>query len=81
MMTNLDHLTLYAPDGEPFLEDIVAGEESWAYHYTPESKRLSMERKPKFSHQKKIQGDTIREESARDSRALRYARDGTSGIS
>ncbi|KAJ9578724.1 hypothetical protein L9F63_005086 [Diploptera punctata] len=41
MMASLDHLTRYTAQGHDFLEGIVTGDESWAYHYTPETKQAS----------------------------------------
>ena len=59
MMTSLDHLTRYAAEGHDFLKGIVTGDESWAYHYTPETKQASMEWKHAGSPVKKIQSDSI----------------------
>lgn len=42
MMTSLDHLELYRREGTTFLESIVTGDETWAHHFTPESKQASM---------------------------------------
>lgn len=42
MMTCLDHLETYRHDGTTFLESIVTGDETWAHHFTPESKQASM---------------------------------------
>jgi hypothetical protein len=42
MGLSLQHLLLYADEGEDMLNTIVTGEESWVYHYQPESKRASM---------------------------------------
>lgn len=53
MMTSLDHLRRYAAEGHDFLEGIVTGDESWAYHYTPETKQASMEWKHAGSPVKK----------------------------
>ncbi|KAJ4437644.1 hypothetical protein ANN_17789 [Periplaneta americana] len=41
MMTCLDYLRCYAAEGHDFLKGIVTGDESWAYHYTPETKQGS----------------------------------------
>jgi hypothetical protein len=30
-------------EGDKFLDSIVTGDETWCYHYEPESKRQSME--------------------------------------
>ncbi|KAJ9584970.1 hypothetical protein L9F63_020686, partial [Diploptera punctata] len=49
----LDHLTRYTAQGHDFLEGIVTGDESWAYHYTPETKQASMEWKQAGSPVKK----------------------------
>lgn len=53
MMASLDHLTRYTAQGHDFLEGIVTGDESWAYHYTPETKQASMEWKHAGSPVKK----------------------------
>ena len=42
MMSSLDHLIRYAHEGPQFLDGVVTGDESWAYHYTPETKQASM---------------------------------------
>lgn len=39
----LSFLTLYHAEGEQLLHRVVTGDETWVYHYTPESKRSSME--------------------------------------
>ncbi|GFR18327.1 histone-lysine N-methyltransferase SETMAR [Trichonephila clavata] len=39
----LDFLTRYAEAGDVFLDQIVTGDETWVYHYTPESKQQSMQ--------------------------------------
>jgi histone-lysine N-methyltransferase SETMAR len=36
---DLEH---HAPEGNAFLQQIVTEDESWVYHYEPESKRQSM---------------------------------------
>jgi transposase len=36
-------LQRYESDGEQFLNSIITGDESWAHHYEPETKRQSME--------------------------------------
>ncbi|KAG8233435.1 hypothetical protein J437_LFUL010546 [Ladona fulva] len=60
MMTSLDNLTRFAAEGHDFLKGIVTGDESWKYHYTPETKRASMEWKHVGSPvKKKIQSDSI----------------------
>jgi len=38
-----EHLDHHAGEGVAFLHRIVAGDESWVYHYEPESKRQSMQ--------------------------------------
>ena len=37
-----EHLDRHACEGDAFLHRIVTGDESWVYHYEPESKRQSM---------------------------------------
>jgi len=37
-----EHLDPHACEGDAFLHRIVTGDESWVYHYEPESKRQSM---------------------------------------
>ncbi|KAJ9584451.1 hypothetical protein L9F63_021205 [Diploptera punctata] len=51
MMASLDHLTWYTAQGHDFLEGIVTGDESWAYHYTPETKQASAVRRWLHSNQ------------------------------
>ncbi|KAJ9592242.1 hypothetical protein L9F63_001243 [Diploptera punctata] len=51
MMASLDHLTRYTAQGHDFLEGIVTGDESWAYHYTPETKQASAVRRWLHSNQ------------------------------
>jgi histone-lysine N-methyltransferase SETMAR len=43
------HLLLYADEGEDMLNRIVTGDESWAYHYQPESKCYSLQGKHPIS--------------------------------
>jgi hypothetical protein len=44
MSLSLQHLILrYADKGEDVLNRIVTGDESWVYHYQPESKHASMQ--------------------------------------
>ena len=38
-----DLLKRYASEGEAFMNSIVTGDESWAHHYEPETKRQSMQ--------------------------------------
>ena len=38
-----EHLDHHACEGDTFLPQIVTGNESWMYHYEPESKRQSMQ--------------------------------------
>jgi histone-lysine N-methyltransferase SETMAR len=38
-----EHLDRHAREGVAFLHQIVTGDESWVYHYEPESKRQSMQ--------------------------------------
>ena len=38
-----EHLDRHAREGDAFLHRIVTGDESWVYHYEPESKRQSMQ--------------------------------------
>jgi hypothetical protein len=35
----LRFLTLYAQEGDEFLDSIVTGYETWGFHHTPESKQ------------------------------------------
>ncbi|KAJ9590759.1 hypothetical protein L9F63_016275 [Diploptera punctata] len=51
MMASLDHLTRYTAQGHDFLEGIVTDDESWAYHYTPETKQASAVRRWLHSNQ------------------------------
>lgn len=38
-----EFLERYAEEREEFLDSIVTGDETWVYHFTPESKRKSLE--------------------------------------
>jgi len=38
-----EHLDCHAREGDAFLHRIVTGDESWVYHYEPESKRQSLQ--------------------------------------
>jgi hypothetical protein len=38
-----EHLDHHACEGDAFLHRIVTGDESWVYHYEPESKRQLMQ--------------------------------------
>jgi hypothetical protein len=38
-----EHLDRHAREGDAFLHRIMRGDESWVYHYEPESKRQSMQ--------------------------------------
>ena len=38
-----EHLDRHAREGDAFLHRIVTGDESWVYHYEPESMRQSMQ--------------------------------------
>ena len=38
-----EHLDCHAHKGDAFLHQIVTGDESWVYHYVPDSKRQSMQ--------------------------------------
>ena len=42
MVASLNHLQRYAEEGDNFLDRIVTDDETWALHYTPESKQQSM---------------------------------------
>lgn len=42
MSLSLDHLERYNREGNDFLHRIVTGDESWVFHFTPESKQQSM---------------------------------------
>jgi hypothetical protein len=48
---NLQHLLLYADEGEDMLNS--TGDETWVHHYQPESKRASMQWKHPSSPQPK----------------------------
>jgi len=37
-----DLMNQYEAEGDSFLDRIITGEETWCYHYEPESKRQSM---------------------------------------
>jgi hypothetical protein len=39
----LTFMERYHPDGDKFLDHIVTGDETWVSHFTPESKRQSLE--------------------------------------
>jgi hypothetical protein len=43
MCLSLQHLLLYADEGEDTLNRIVTGDASWVHHYQPESKRASVQ--------------------------------------
>jgi hypothetical protein len=43
----LTFLERYRRDGDKFLDHIVAGDETWVSHFTPESKRQSIEWHPR----------------------------------
>ncbi|GFQ97636.1 transposase [Trichonephila clavata] len=45
----LDFLTRYTEAVDEFLDHIVTGDETWAYHHTPESKQQSMQWRPSNS--------------------------------
>lgn len=59
--TSREFLTRYAEQGEVFLDSIVTGDETWVYHFTPESKQQSLEwrhsRSPKKRKFKVTQSD------------------------
>jgi histone-lysine N-methyltransferase SETMAR len=42
MGLSLFHLMRYQEQGDQFLQRLVTGDETWVYHFTPESKRASM---------------------------------------
>jgi hypothetical protein len=44
-----EHLDRHAREVDAFLHRIVTGDESWVYHYEPESKRQLMQWKYPFS--------------------------------
>ncbi|KAL4126321.1 hypothetical protein QTP88_010543 [Uroleucon formosanum] len=46
-------LELYAEEEAVFLNSIVTGDETWVYHFTPESKQQSMEWRHSFSPKKR----------------------------
>jgi hypothetical protein len=41
MDASLESLCHYQDEGESFVESIIAGDETWVYQFTPESKRNS----------------------------------------
>jgi hypothetical protein len=43
MNLSLQHLLQYADEGEDMLNMIGTGDESWVYHYQPESKHASVQ--------------------------------------
>jgi len=43
MGSALKFLTLYAQEGDEFLDSIVTGDETWGFHHTPESKEQSLQ--------------------------------------
>ena len=43
MGSALKFLTLYAEEGDEFLESIVTGDETWGFHHTPEPKQQSLQ--------------------------------------
>jgi hypothetical protein len=43
MGSALNFLTLYAQEGDKFLDSIVTGDEKWGSHHTPESKQQSLQ--------------------------------------
>jgi hypothetical protein len=49
--------------GEAFLSRIVTGDETWFFHYTPESKTESMTWKHPHSSIKKVQNSAVPRES------------------
>ena len=48
------HLDRHACEGDAFFHRIVTGDESWVYHYEPESKRQSLQWKHPSSPASKI---------------------------
>jgi len=46
-----EHLDRHAREGDAFLHRVVTEDESWVYHYEPESKRQSMQWNKKFKTQ------------------------------
>lgn len=51
--TSHEVLKLYGEEDEAFLDSIVTGDETWVYHFTPESKQQSMEWRHSFSPKKR----------------------------
>ena len=43
MGSALKFLTRYAQEGDEFVDSIVAGDETWVFHHTPESKQQSLQ--------------------------------------
>jgi hypothetical protein len=49
MGSALKFLTRYAQEGDEFLDSIVAGDDTWGFHHTPESSKTTMMRCKKKS--------------------------------
>ena len=47
MMTSLDNSQCYKTEGKTMLERIVMDDETWVYHYQPETKQTSKQWKHK----------------------------------
>jgi hypothetical protein len=41
--STLKFIMRYAQEGDEFLDSIVTGDETWGFHYTPESKQQSLQ--------------------------------------
>ena len=54
-----EHLDRHAREGDAFLHRIATGDESWVYHYEPESKRQSMQWKHPSSAANKKSGHRL----------------------
>jgi len=64
IVTSREFLNRYADEGEAFLDSIVTGDETWVYHFTPESKQQSLEwRHSRSSKKKKVQSDPVSAQS------------------
>ena len=61
-----EHLDCHACEGDAFLHQNVTGDESWVYHYEPQSKKIDAVEAPVVSDQQKIQDTGFRWESCAD---------------
>jgi hypothetical protein len=63
MGSSLMLLRRYEEHGEAFVSKVVTGDETWVFHYTPESKAESMTWKRPHSPVKKVQDSAFSRES------------------